>query len=100
MVGLAIPDREARAAVGHCRHGFALFVMSLPLLPPALSALSVGRRLCLLFHKQRLGPDQHPVVYDIVLMSPCPSCAAVDSNGACVPPPLPSTTSWVASLCH
>ena len=27
MVGLAIPDREARAAVGHCRHGFALFVM-------------------------------------------------------------------------
>ena len=28
MVGLAIPDREARAAVGHCRHGFALFVMS------------------------------------------------------------------------
>ena len=29
MVGLAIPDREARAAVGHCRHGFALFVMFL-----------------------------------------------------------------------
>ena len=29
MVGLAIPDREARAAVGHCRHGFALFVMAL-----------------------------------------------------------------------
>ena len=28
MVGLAIHDREARAAVGHCRHGFALFVMS------------------------------------------------------------------------
>ena len=28
MVGLAVPDREARAAVGHCRHGFALFVMN------------------------------------------------------------------------